>query len=276
MRKPIVSGSFYAADEDSLRAQIKQCFLHKFGPGKLPAKKSGSVKAVICPHAGYAYSGPCAAHSYKAVAEAQKPDLFLLLGLSHSGHGNCVSLENWKTPLGTAKVDRDFGKILAKNGIKQDEIAHEQEHSIEVQLPFLQYLLDDFRFLPVIVSNYENAASAIKKSIEQSGKKVFFIASSDFTHYGANYGYAPFIKNIKENMYLLDNGAIDLIKKTDSVGFVDYVDRTGATICGAMPIAALLSCINGAKAELLKYYTSADISGGDYSLAVGYAAIRFS
>lgn len=276
MRDPVVSGAFYPGSADRLRQSIKDCFLSNFGPGKLPEKGNDSVKGVIVPHAGYAYSGPCAAFAYKAVAESVKPDLFILLGPSHAGFSSCLSLENWKTPLGIAEVDKDFAGLLVENGISQDEQAHAGEHSIEVQLPFLQFIMQDFKFVPVIVSgDYKEVAAAIMKSLKQSGKKAVFIASSDFTHYGREYGYAPFTENVKENMYKLDKSAIEHILELNVKSFLDYVDKTGTTICGKYPVACLLECIKPAKSELLKYYTSADIKGGDYSAAVGYASVLF-
>ena len=277
MRNPAVSSAFYPADPDSLKNTIKKCFLSAFGPGKLPEKGNKEIKGIIVPHAGYVYSGPCAAYCYKEIAESVPPDLFIILGLSHSGFSSCLSLEDWKTPLGTVKVDKEFGKLLVKNGIPQDEQAHAAEHSIEVQIPFLQFILKDFKFIPIIVSgNYKSVADAILKTLKQAKKKAIIITSSDFTHYGENYGYAPFTDDIKNNMYKLDKGAIEQIKKLDAQGFLDYIDKTGATICGRYPIACLLECIKPSKAELLKYYTSADISKSDYSMAVGYAALKFS
>ncbi|MBD3303572.1 AmmeMemoRadiSam system protein B, partial [Candidatus Woesearchaeota archaeon] len=204
MRNPVVSGVFYPADKESLKKQIKACFLSGFGPGKLPEKGSKELEGVIVPHAGYAFSGSCAAFAYKVVAESAGPDLFILLGPSHAGFGSCLSLEDWKTPLGIAEVDKDFAGLLVENGIPQDEQAHANEHSIEVQLPFLQFVFEDFKFVPVIVSeDYKQAAGAILKSLKQSDKKAVFIASSDFTHYGREYGYVPFADNVKDNMYRL-------------------------------------------------------------------------
>jgi AmmeMemoRadiSam system protein B len=176
--------------------------------------------------------------------------------------------------LGVAEIDKEFGRLLVKNGLEHNETAHEGEHSIEVQIPFLQYVFEHFKFVPIIISDYA-AVDIIKKTVEQAGKKIMFIASSDFTHYGRDYGYVPFKTDIKNNMHKLDAGAIEQIKKIDSKGFLNYVNKTNATICGKMPIAAMLSCIKSKQAELLKYYTSADISGSDYSTAVGYASIRF-
>ncbi|MBW3001659.1 AmmeMemoRadiSam system protein B [Candidatus Woesearchaeota archaeon] len=277
MRNPVVSGAFYPDNAESLKQSIKDCFLSDFGPGKLPEKREKSIKGVIVPHAGYVYSGPCAAYCYKEISESHSPDIFIILGLSHSGFPSCLSLEDWRTPLGTASVDKDFGKLLIENGILQDEQAHANEHSIEVQIPFLQFILKDFKFVPIIVSeDYKQVAGAILKALKQSNKKAVIIASSDFTHYGADYGFAPFTEDIKEKMHKLDAGAIKQIKKLDAKGFLDYIDKTGATICGRYPIACLLECIKPAKAELLKYYTSADISKSDYSVSVGYAAILFS
>ncbi|MBW2973119.1 AmmeMemoRadiSam system protein B [Candidatus Woesearchaeota archaeon] len=277
MRNPVVSGAFYESDADKLKDQIKGCFLSDFGPRKLPEKiPEQELKGIIVPHAGYLYSGPCAAYCYKAVAESKRPDLFIILGVSHSGFSSCLSMKDWQTPLGTVKVDKEFGKALIENGIPQDETAHANEHSIEVQLPFLQFVLKDFKFIPIIVSDdFAQIAEIILKTIEQTKKNVIIIASSDFTHYGAEYGYVPFAENIKENLYKMDAGAIEEIKKMSSKGFLDYVNKTGATICGKHAIAALLNCLKSSKAELLKYYTSADISNKDYSMAVGYAAIKF-
>ena len=277
MRNLVVAGAFYASDASALKKQIKDCFLSDFGPGKLPEKgKKQYIKGVIVPHAGYSFSGPCAAHSYKAIAEAEKPDLFIILGFSHSGFGSSVSLEDWNTPLGVAKIDKEFGRLLIESGIPQDEYAHAHEHSIEVQLPFLQFIFSDFKFIPVMVSDdYKKVADTLIKALKQAKKKAVLIASSDFTHYGSDYGYVPFEDDVKKKMYALDAGAIEKIKKVDAKDFLSYINKSGATICGKNAISSLLECIKPAKAELLKYYTSADIYDGDYSTAVGYAAIAF-
>ena len=112
------------------------------GPGKLPAaKKEKNIFGVIAPHAGYIHAGGCEAYSDEDIAESKLPEVFIMLGLSHSGYGSCVSLEDWDTPLGIVKNDKDFGKAIMKNtDLKQDEETHSQEHSIEVQLPFLQFI----------------------------------------------------------------------------------------------------------------------------------------
>ena len=281
-REPIVAGMFYEDDFNELDKQINDCFTHKFGPGDLPIKKrEKKILGVVVPHAGYVYSGPCAAWSFKEIAESKFPDLFIIIGLSHSGFGSCVSLEDWKTPFGVVKNDKEFTKKLIENSkLKVNEEAHAQEHSLEVQLPFLQFVnkdyLDRIRFTPIIASpdlNYKEIAQSIKKTI--GDRKVCIIASSDFTHYGINYGYMPFSRNIKENLYKLDKDAIKFIEKLDSKGFLQYTNKTGATICGQYAIAVMLEVcklLNASKASLLQYYTSGDIVN-DYSSAVGYGAI---
>lgn len=281
-RKPIAAGSFYEGSFDALDKQINSCFKSKFGPGDLPvSKREKNILGIISPHAGYQFSGMGAAWAYKEIAESKFPDLFILLGLSHSGFGNCVSLEDWETPFGTATNDKEFGKRLIQNSsLKQDEPAHSDEHSIEVQLPFLQFANKDclrlLRIVPVIVSSgYEEIANAIVKTINDSSKKAVIIASSDFTHYGLNYGFFPFSGNIKENLYKLDNDAIEHIKKLNAYRFLSYADETRATICGKMPIAAAIEAcklLGAKKARLLRYYTSGDVTG-DYSSAVGYGAM---
>lgn len=275
IRKPIVAGQFYEFDSGRLKNSIRKCF--ETGPGMPSSKASKAVKGVISPHAGYVYSGIGAAYVFKEIAESKKPDLYILLGLSHAGFPSCTSLQDFETPLGVLKNDIKFTERLIRNGIKDNNAYQQQEHSIEVQLPFLQSVDKDARFTPVIVSDdYENIATIIRKSLQETGRKAIIIASSDFTHYGFSYGYAPFSDNIKENMYKLDKGAIEFIKQLDSKGFLNYISRTDATICGRYPIACLLELVKDDKpnVKLLKYYTSADIMGEeDYSTAVGYASI---
>jgi MEMO1 family protein len=276
MRNPIVAGQFYEAFPDRLKQQIENCFNSSLGPG-MPGKGENKLLGVICPHAGYSFSGPCAAHSYKAIAESKKADSYIILGISHQGYPSCVSLKDWETPLGVVKNNIELTKELMKNsGLKQNEKAHAQEHSIEVQLPFLQYVDKNAKIIPVIVSediHYDDLAKAIVKTIQ--GKNVKIIVSGDFTHYGINYGYMPFSDNIEENLEKLDKGAIKFIENLEAHKFIEYVENKGATICGKNPIAVITSIakILNAKVKLLKYYSSGEISK-DYSSAVGYAAIE--
>lgn len=288
VRKEIVAGQFYPADSDSLSKYIRECFEGELGPGALPLSKGRSkIFGVIAPHAGYEFSGQAAAHVYKAVAESEQPDLFVIIGVNHRGVGKdiALSLADFSTPLDLVKNDRNFAKAIIKaaNGkidIGEDEKAHAFEHSIEVQLPFLLFIAKNPKFVPIIIANYnydlcKSLAEIIRDVAKHQHKKICVIASSDFTHYGYAYGFIPFSNKVKENLYKLDMGAINKIIKLDTKGFVDYAKST--TICGAGAIAATLeTCkrLGSKKAEFLKYYTSGDIIK-DYSSAVGYAAIIF-
>ena len=281
IREPCVAGQFYSDDPEELRQQIEDSFKSKFGPG-FPEKKKGKskIKAIISPHAGYFFSGACAAHGFKEIAEGNMPDTFIIIGLSHNYPKTAVSKNDWKTPSGTVKNDKELTEMIAKNcSIPVDERLHSFEHSLEVQVPFLQFIFKgkEINISPIIVSedtDFKEIGKGIKKAIKESKKDIIIITSSDFTHFGSSYGYHPFNKDVKENLYKLDKGAIDLILKKDSKGFLQYIEKTGATICGRIPIATLLEAVECKKIRLLKYYTSGDVIG-DYSSAVGYASIAF-
>ncbi|MBN1156134.1 AmmeMemoRadiSam system protein B [Candidatus Woesearchaeota archaeon] len=283
VRLPCVAGQFYEGEKEELLKQIRGCFLSELGPGKLPQKKKeGKTKAAIVPHAGYIFSGACAAHAYKRISESEQPDLFIIIGPNHTGFGRTsVLLDDFSTPLGTAKVDNEFGEALMREfKIDNDARVHRYEHSIEVQLPFLQFAVNKFKFLPIIISSphyLDELAAAIKKTAKDLKRNICIIASSDFTHFGYNYGFIPFTENVKENISKLDAKAVELIKSFDDEGFLGYVRGTGATICGFLPIVLLMKIIKNEKpkSELLKYYTSADVMG-DYSNSVSYASIVFS
>jgi len=282
VRQPIVDGQFYSERFEELEKQITESFMSEFGPGDLPTKRNDSiVKGVISPHAGYVYSGPGAAWSHKAIAESAFPDVFIMLGVDHSGFGSGLSIEDWKTPLGLVKSDKDLIiAIKEKTSLKINEMAHAREHSIEVQLPFLQFcnkdLMKDIKIIPITVSSDID----IKKTAEElksvlKSKNFCIIASSDFTHYGMNYGFVPFQDHVKEKMEDLDKRAIAFIADMDPDGFLDYVEKTGATICGALPISLMINILKGStEVKLEQYYTSGDIVK-NYSNAVGYASIVF-
>lgn len=282
-RAPVAAGTFYESGFSTLDKQIRESFLHKKGPGELQIEKRGKkISGAIVPHAGYAFSGPCAAWAYKEIGEAEFADLYIILGTSHAGAKTAVSMDNFETPFGIVRVDQKFAHdLMKKSGLKADDTAHAHEHSIEVQLPFLQFVCKDFltklRILPIVVGNdvdYKKLGLDIKETIMDSGKKVCILVSGDFTHYGRNYHYLPFTSDVKKRIYDLDGKAIDFIKNMDAEGFLDYVHETGATICGSMPIALLINSIKAKKIDLLQYYTSGDILG-DYKNAVGYASIVF-
>jgi AmmeMemoRadiSam system protein B len=285
MRKAAYAGFFYPKTVDSLNKLLEECFTGKLGPGALPSKpklEAVPVKAIISPHAGYVYSGMAAAWGFMAIAEASLPGLFILLGPSHRAGQSGISLESFETPLGFIRIDQDFAKALVKKGnIKVNDSIHAQEHSLEVQLPFLQFSLgiraEKIKILPLLVSDdldLDKAASDLKETISELKRSVTFIVSSDFTHYGPNYGFVPFTTDIKDRLSKLDGEAINLIKKGDAAGFADYVYKSGATICGQYAITLLLKTIQFKHVLLEQYYTSGEISG-DYKNSVSYVSIVF-
>lgn len=278
IREPIVAGQFYPDNKTELIIDIKKT-LDKIDVVK---KKYDSLLGAIVPHAGYMYSGIGATQSLSMIKE--EIDTFIILGFSHSGYGKgpiCLSQNDWKTPLGICQIDKDIANELLTNNIAiTDEDAHNYEHSIEVQLPFLQYLFKKFTIVPLSVSNkcnFKEIGIKIANIIKKQDKKICVIASSDFTHFGLNYGYVPFSDNIKENIKKLDMGAIEFIKDLDSDGFIDYINKTNATICGQNPIALqieIMKSLDANKGKLIKYYTSGDVSG-DYSNSVSYVSLIF-
>lgn len=283
-RKPRFAGTFYESNFNELDKQIAGCFEHKMGPGALPVnKREATIKAVVAPHAGYPYSGPCAAWSYKAVGEAEFPDLYIIIGPNHHGGGTFISGDAWETPLGSIRIDQEFARRLQeKTKLPVNEDVHDKEHSIEVQLPFLQFVSKDkmheLKFLPLMLDHdvdLKKLALDLKEVIVEAKKKVVFIISSDFTHFGRRFGYIPFGSEVKKNIYALDEGAINLIKEHKPDELLAYADEKLATICGIAPIALLLYTLKKGIVELEQYYTSADITDGDYKNSVSYASLVF-
>ena len=277
-RKPAVAGLFYESDFNKLEEQIKSAFLSKFGPGSFPSKeKEGKIKAMIVPHAGLSYSGPAAAFAYKALAESNLPSTFVLIGPNHTGMGyDSILMEDMRTPFGDVQIDVDLAKEIVENTpLVADDMAHLKEHSLEVQLPFLQMIVGkELKIVPIVLGmpDTKRIAESLKKVLEN--KDVCIIVSSDFVHYGYNYDYVPFKENIRENITKMGEKAFEFIKSLDAEGFKNFVEGTGATICGRYPIELLLRLMEkeSVEVELLAHYNSGDISG-DYSNCVDYMGI---
>ncbi len=299
-RQPFVAGKFYSFYKESLIKEIEGCFESRLGPGPIlpEAIKKRDIIAAIAPHAGYFFSGPCAAHCYKAIAESGHYDLFVIFGFSHSYHQAkpiAASMKSWKTPLGRANIDiESLNRILGNCGFAYvDELIHSYEHSIELQLPFLQYCLGKIAFIPFSVSasislyEIKSYAKKLAKELKALNKRICFIASSDFIHYGSSYGYMPFKGNNKEEEIKkadeLNKKAIAYITDKDSKSFSRLLAETKATICGSNAILMLLETIkaynkNTGKGELLCYYKSSDIlenSMEEINDFVCYASIIF-
>lgn len=285
-RKAAFAGQFYPKTFGELDKSIRNSFLSKLGPGEFPVKtRKRDIYGIIAPHAGYQFSGPCAAWAYKELAEGKYPDVYIILGTNHSGMGGDFStclFEDWETPFGNVDIDSNFGKsLMTKCPLLKNELEPEMsEHSIEVQLPFLQYInkdkLRDIAFIPILVKSYDyKNICKLADAIADTDKRICVIGSSDFTHYGRDYGFVPFAFSKKENLYALDGKALDFIKKMDSKSFLEYSEKT--TICGAGAIATVIEvCKNFGikKGNLLSYYTSGDLMK-DYTNSVGYASFAF-
>lgn len=282
MRTPKFAGIFYESSETLLKSQLENCFLGERGPGELPGKRKGKIVGAIVPHAGYMYSGACAAWAYKAIAESEIPDVYILLGPSHSGAGSGLSVESFTTPLGIVRTDLELAKqVVEKGTLKVNEKLHANEHSLEVQLPFLQFSMGhdiaQLKVLQILVGDdidLTQAVMDIKEVLMDTGKNAVFIVSSDFTHYGVNYHYVPFVEKVQENIYALDKKAIDFILKGNPKGFMRVVDEEKMTVCGAVPIVFLLNLMKFSKADLEAYYTSGDMAK-NYRNSVSYASILF-
>ena len=287
IRKPAVAGQFYEGRENPLIDRIKECFLDERGPKTLPKinPKEKQNIGIVVPHAGYIYSGAIAAHSYNYLAKNGFADTFIVLGPNHTGMGSAVSVMtegSWLTPLGEIPINEKLSKQLVSEPISKDDNAHMYEHSIEVQLPFLQFTAEkkEFDFIPICMARQDieistKVGNIIAGIIEKSEKNVAIIASTDFSHAGFNYMSMP-PEGIRVDEYAKnqDKLAIDQIINMDSKGLIETVKQNNITMCGYGPVAAMLTAtkILGAnKAELLKYGTSYEVHPG--TSCVGYGAI---
>jgi AmmeMemoRadiSam system protein B len=272
MRYPAVAGSFYASSASQLREGVKSYL----------AEASGKVKAserlaIICPHAGYVYSGKCAAYSYAACSNWSAKELTaIIIGPNHTGMGLpiSVSFDEWKTPLGEIKCDAELAEAIVKAGkvAKRDEMAHMNEHSSEVQVPFVQMCAPTAKMVGVCMGwqDFEPAKDlghAIFDALKKTKRNAIVIASSDFTHYES-----------AESAKGKDMPAIKKLLAMDEEGFEKMADEKDLSICGHGPIAAAMhyAKLAGAKkCELLKYTNSGEASG-DYGSVVAYAALAIS
>lgn len=278
LRRPSQAGMFYAGGAQALRAQIEECFTHRLGPGKLPKgsqRNLQTVVALVCPHAGYMYSGPVAAHAYYNLAADGKPDTVVLFGPNHTGYGSALALMKdgvWRTPLGDVEIDTPTANLILKESgiIDVDDSAHAFEHSIEVQLPFLQYLYGSaFKFVPICflmqdLQSSRDVGQAVAKALAE--KNALVIASTDMSH------YEP--QKIAEQK---DKAAIEAALNLDAERLYSTVEARHISMCGYGPTIAAITAakaLNAKRAELLCYKTSGDITG-DYSSVVGYASIAF-
>jgi AmmeMemoRadiSam system protein B len=282
-RAPVVAWQFYPGD-----AKILQQTVDEFVGAAPQEPVADRVFGLIVPHAGYRYSGAVAGKAYATVlGQSDRFTRAVILAPSHTVGLDGVALAPYsglQTPLGTVDVDREACSELERvaKGIVVDSVqAHAREHSLEVQLPFLQTVLPLTKIVPAVCGqmNCRRIWQAADAFVSLWDEQTLWVVSSDFTHYGFSFGYVPFRDNVEEGLRELDLGAIEKIADLDAQGFFHYVERTGATICGAVPITLFLRVLelSGCKsrAQLIEYTTSGAMTG-DFGHSVSYASIIFS
>ncbi|WP_297500373.1 MEMO1 family protein [Thermococcus sp.] len=286
VRYPAVAGSFYPDDETLM--EILRKFFSDLG-------KEGSerkITAGVAPHAGYVFSGYTASRTYRAIFEDGLPETFVILGPNHTGIGSPIAVYpegEWLTPLGRVEVDSKMARAIAKlSGIADlDELAHKYEHSIEVQVPFIQYVAGkagkDVKIVPIVLGIQDEEVSrtlgkAIFEASRELGRDVVVIASTDFTHYGVMYGYVPFRARGEELPHRIrewDFRVIRHILDFDVDGMFNEIKKLNHTMCGPGGVGAAIvysRLVGAVEVELLQYTTSYEVSHSTDAV-VGYASI---
>ena len=263
LRNPVVAGQFYPGSPDQLRSMIEEMVDEQ--------AVREEVIGLVSPHAGYIYSGPVAGAT---ISRIQFKDTFIIMGPNHTGGGRPLSIMTegvWKTPLGEVEIDSELGKqiLAASKYLQEDHVAHQHEHSIEVQLPFLQYFKSDIKLVPIVLAHaqgdvYKEIGREIAGAIKELNKEVVIIASSDMTHYES-----------QESAGRKDRQAIEAILDLNEDELLRRVQELDISMCGYAPAVSLISAakeLGASGAELVRYQTSGDTSG-DYSSVVGYAGV---
>jgi hypothetical protein len=278
IRQPAVAGQFYPSEPGAISDQIQRYL--KQAPEQ---KITGEIKAIMVPHAGYDFSGPVAAYAFKQLA-GKKINTAVIISNSHKAYFDGVAIDSsdaWRTPLGTVEVDKQLADklVAAASVIKYDGSVHGQDHILEVEIPFLQTVLEgDFKIVPVLFGNkydgnYKKLAQALKDNL---GANDLVVISSDLSHY-PKY----------EDANKIDQGTLEKIKTGQAVELADYVKRVESSghaneqtvLCGIDAVKTVLELKRLAgwdKIEILKYANSGDVPGiGDKSQVVGYGAVVF-
>lgn len=272
VRMPVVAGQFYEGSAVALERQIRDCYLHRLGPGKLPQVSPRGPRrmlGLVSPHAGYVFSGPTAAHGFAALAADGDPEVVVVVGLNHgrAGFHSAVQTEGaWRTPLGDAVIASEVAAALAQAlpDFETSPLAFRGEHSLEVQLPFLQDLYEeDLRFVPVMMATQDlGAAERVGAALADAlqGRDAVIVASTDMTHYES-----------PETARRQDELLIERIEALDPVGLIRTQQTRGISMCGVGPVAAMLfaaRALGGTSAHKLAYSTSGDVMPS--SEVVGY------
>jgi AmmeMemoRadiSam system protein B len=257
VRPSSVAGMFYPRDPDHLEQLLEKYYRNK--------ETGLDAQGIIAPHAGYVYSGEVAAAAYAAIS-ADFAGTFIVIGPSHRGYLTCTSAISWETPLGLVDVDREFVQAL---DIRVDEYSHRNEHSIEVQLPFIKYRFPHAQIVPIMMGEQSlvsarNLGEQIRAALSSTGREVRIVASSDFSH------YIPHEVAKKQDLFAI--GALDTL---DVEEFYRRIEAEGVSACGYGPIASMVLVLRerGARTgRLIIYRTSGEVTG-EYDQVVGYGAV---
>ena len=277
IRQPAVAGAFYPRDAESLKRLIESCFLDESGVGFIPEindfEGADYPINVMVPHAGYQYSGAVASHGYCSIVQNGFPEVFIILSPNHTGFGSEISVFNegeWITPLGNVEVDNEFADAIIgiSNIASADFHAHIHEHSIEVQLPFLQYFSSDFKIVPITMGTQNfvtssDLANAIFEAGKQLGKSYCVIASTDLSHF-----------NNQEKANKVDGFVLEDIAEMNEFKLFEEVVQYNITMCGYGPVMTTISLSKKREmntCEIFAYRTSGDVTG-DFTSVVGYAS----
>jgi len=279
LREPAVAGGFYPGTKKDLIKMLDRCFEDpNRGPGELPDKTSiptrtGKIYGLVSPHAGYVYSGPVAAHGYLEQYKDGKPEFFIIIGPNHRNLGPPISVYpggKWKTPLGEATIPVEIvEKITKQPHFRADTSAHMLEHSIEVQVPFLQYLYgEDVPIIPICLKEQsievvERLGTVLPKVL--ADYDYCLIASTDLSHYVS-----------EATAMSKDSHVIDNIRKINPAGLFEAVMYNNISMCGPAPVASILLAAKNSNiktAKILKYATSGDVTGDKREVVAYLSAI---
>jgi AmmeMemoRadiSam system protein B/AmmeMemoRadiSam system protein A len=269
-----LAGTWYNADPAALRTEIAGYF------EQVKIDPRDDVIGLILPHAGYKYSGRTAAHAIKSLGRSYTR--VVVIGPTHhlpmEEMLSVPRATHYQSPLGEIPLDVEFiGRLLTYPIFQDVPSAHTDEHSVQIEVPLLQYKLGEFKLVPIVAGQctYETVAQAGKILAGLIDKDTLVVASSDFTHYGPQYEYVPFTSDIPENLKKLDMGMFEFITKKDPRGLLEHRRKTGATVCGYVPISILLAMLSdGAEVQLVEYTTSGELMN-DYTNSVSYVAAAF-
>ena len=277
-RTPAVAGSFYPNNPQELRFLLDNSFKNQlFGPGKIPPSSGKRrIYGIVSPHAGYVYSGAVAANGFFEASSIDFQNV-IMVGPNHYGIGSLVAgmrEGEWETPLGVVEINSELAEEIAEKSatLHFDNFAHSRDHCLEVQLPFLQSIKENFKIVPIVLTSQRSdtaydLGNAISQAVTEKGaNSTLLIASSDFTHYEPN-----------SEAHRKDNELIKTILALDVNKFYAVLERLDISACGYGAIATMMVAarnLGASKGELLKYATSGDVTG-DTSAVVGYSSIVF-